>query len=477
MALTDYQDFDALGLAELVRRGAVSPAELVEAAIERIERHNPALNAVTLKAFDQARTTAAGPVPAGPFAGVPFLIKDIDLEVAGWPMSNGSAYLKGYVSRTDSELTRRYRSAGLVFMGKTNTPEFGIPATTEGRHLGICRNPWNPGFSTGGSSGGAAAAVASGMVPVAHASDGLGSIRTPASQCGLVGLKPTQNRNPGGPDDGGRAHGLVVDHVLTRTVRDCAAMLDWTGRPEDDSPYAGPPKAGPFLDELASPPGRLRIAFSIDTPRKLTPHPDVQAVFETTAKQLEALGHTLIDTPDLGIDWRRMYRAQSAVGAGMFVAAIQDWARVLGREPKEEDLEPLAWDSYRRGQAVTGAEVAAGLRDMRRAAREVLRLWRGFDVLLTPVALAPAPPIGHLDPVAVEPREYNRRQGQLFLYPPPANITGQPSLSLPLGMSRDGLPIGMLFTGRFGDEATLFRLAAQIEAAHPWIARRPPIWG
>jgi len=477
MGFAEYDQFDATGLARLVQDQEVTPLELVEAAIARIERRNPALNAVVHKAYDQARLTAMAPLPNGPFAGVPFLIKDIDLNVAGWPMTNGSAFLKGYVSPRDDELTRRYRTAGLVFVGKTNTPEFGIPATTEGRHLGVCRNPWNLGFSTGGSSGGAAAAVASGMVPMAHASDGLGSIRTPASQCGLVGLKPTQNRNPGGPDDAGRAHGLVVDHVLTRTVRDCAAMLDWTGRPEDDAPYTAPAKARAFVDELAEPPGRLRIAFSTDTPRKLVPHADVQAVFDASVKQLEALGHILIDKPDLGIDWRRMYRAQGAVGSAMFVASITDWAKVLGREPREDDLEPLAWDSYRRGQEVTGAEVAEGLRNMRRAAREVLGLWRDFDVLLTPVALAPAPPIGHLDPVAVEPREYNRRQGELFLYPPPANITGQPSLSLPLGMSSDGLPIGMLFTARFGDEATLFRLAAQIETAHPWVDRRPGIWG
>jgi len=477
MGFAEYDRFDAVGLAKLVRDGEVAPPELVDAAIARIERHNPALNAVVHKAYDEARATAAGALPNGPFSGVPFLIKDIDLEVAGWPMTNGSAFLKGYVSARDAELTRRYRAAGLVFVGKTNTPEFGIPATTEGRHLGICRNPWNPGFSTGGSSGGAAAAVAAGMVPMAHASDGLGSIRTPASQCGLVGLKPTQNRNPGGPDDAGRAHGLVVDHVLTRSLRDCAAMLDWTGQPEDDAPYAAPAKARAFADELAIPPGRLRIAFSTDTPGKLAPHPDVQAVFDRTVKQLEALGHTLIDKPDLGIDWRRMYRAQGAVGAAMFVAAIADWARVLGREPREADLEPLAWDSYRRGQAVTGERVTEGLRNMRRSAREVLGLWREFDVLLTPVALSPPPPIGHLDPVAVEPREYNRRQGELFLYPPPANITGQPSLSLPLGQSSDALPIGMMFTGRFGDEATLFRLAAQLETAHPWVDHHPPIWG
>jgi amidase len=200
-------------------------------------------------------------------------------------------------------------------------------------------------------------------------------------------------------------------------------------------------------------------------------------VFDATVALLEGLGHEMIDTPDLAIDWRRLYRAQSAVGGAMFAATIDGWAEVLGRTPAEADLEPLAWESYRRGTALTAAQVGAGLQNLRLAAREVLRLWRGFDVLLTPVCVGPPPAIGHLDPVGVEPREFNRRQGELFLYPPPANITGQPSLALPLGLSRDRLPIGMLFTGRYADEATLFRLAAQIEAAAPWADRRPPIWG
>ncbi len=261
MAFAEYSDFDGLGLAHLVRRGEVTPLELLEEAIARIERHNPTLNAIVYKAYDEARKVAKGKLPDGPFKGVPFLIKDIGMEVTGWPMTNGSALLAGYVSSGDSELTKRYRAAGMVLAAKTNTPEFGIPGTTEGRHLGNCHNPWNPNHSTGGSSGGAAAAVASGIVPMAHASDGLGSIRIPAAQCGLFGMKPTQSRNPGGPDDRGRAHGLIVDHVVTRTVRDSAAMLDWTGYPEDDAPYAPPPKTRPYADEIETPPGHLRIAL------------------------------------------------------------------------------------------------------------------------------------------------------------------------------------------------------------------------
>jgi amidase len=477
MGFAEYDHFDGLGLAHLVRRGEVSPPELLEEAVSRIERHNPTLNAVVYKAYDEARATAKAKLPDGPFKGVPFLIKDIGMPVEGWPMTNGSAYLRNHVSSGDAELVRRYRAAGVVLMGKTNTPEFGIPGTTEGRHLGICRNPWNPNHSSGGSSGGAASAVASGMVPMAHGSDGLGSIRIPSAQCGLVGMKPTQYRNPGGPDDRGRAHGFVVDHVLTRTVRDSAAMLDWTGWPEDDAPYAPAPKARPYMDEIKTAPGKLRIGLYTDVPRGVPPHPDVQAVFDATAKTLEELGHTLIAKKDLPIDWRKLYRAQGAVSGAMFVASIDSYREMTGHDPAEDEMEPLAWASYRSAQKLTPSMVGEGLQNLRLISRQILALWREFDVLLSPVTLAPAPEIGHLDPVNVEPREFNRRQSKVFGYTPPYNMTGQPSLSLPMGMSSTGIPIGMMFTGRYADEATLYRLAAQLEEARPWQDRKPKVWG
>jgi amidase len=477
MGFAEYDRHDGLGLAHLVRRGEVSPLELVDEAIARIERHNPKLNAVIFKAFDQARASAKTKLPDGPFKGVPFLIKDIGMPVEGWPMTSGSAFLRNHVSSGDGELTKRYRAAGMVFLGKTNTPEFGIPGTTEGRHLGICRNPWNPQHSSGGSSGGAASAVASGMVALAHGSDGLGSIRIPSAQCGLVGMKPTQYRNPGGPDDRNRAHGFVVDHVLTRTVRDSAAMLDWTGWPEDDAPYAPVPKARPYMDEIATPPGRLKIGLYTDVPKGIAPHPDVQAVFDDTAKTLAELGHILIPKKDLPIDWRKLYRAQAAVSGAMFAATIDDWKEVIGREPEADEFEPLAWASYKGALKLTPSMVGQGLQNLRLISRQILALWREFDVLLSPVTITPAPPIGLLDPVNVPPREFNQRQGQVFGYTPPYNMTGQPSLSLPMGMSSTGLPIGMMFTGRYGDEATLYRLAAQLEEARPWAGRRPQIWG
>lgn len=477
MSFAEYDHYDATGLAHLVRRGEVSPMELLEEAIARIERHNPKLNAVVFKAYDEARKTAKSKLPDGPFRGVPFLIKDINLPVAGWPMTNGSAYLRNYITPNDAELTKRYRAAGVVLAGKTNTPEFGIPGTTEGRHLGICRNPWNTNHSSGGSSGGAASAVAAGIVPMAHGSDGLGSIRIPAAQCGLVGLKPTQCRNPGGPDDRGRAHGLICDHVLTRTVRDTAAMLDATGYPEDDAPYAPLTKARPYAEEIQLAPGRLRIAFSTSVPSNTPVHADVQTVFDATVKKLGELGHIMIEKKDLPLDWRMLYRAQGCVSGSMFAASVTELTEALGHAPDENDFEPLAWASYKSAMKITGAQAGWGLGMLRVLTREILSWWREFDVLLQPVTLAPPPEIGHLNPVTVEPREFNRRQSRVFGYTPPFNMTGQPSMSLPLGLTPSKLPVGMMFTGRYGDEATLLRLAAQLEQAMPWADRKPPVWG
>ena len=477
MTIAEYDKYDGLGLAHLVRRGEVTPLELLDEAIARIERHNPTLNAVIYKAYDQARQTAKGKLPDGPFKGVPFLIKDINLPVAGWPMTNGSALLAGYVSDADAELTKRYRAAGMVFVGKTNTPEFGIPGTTEGRHLGNCHNPWNLNHSSGGSSGGAAAAVASGMVPMAHASDGLGSIRIPAAQCGLFGIKPTQSRNPGGPDDRGRAHGMICDHVVTRTVRDSAAMLDWTGYPEDDAPYAPLTKKRPFVDELETSPGHLRIAFCTENIQNTPLHPDVKATFDATVALLGELGHTMIELPSLGVNLRKLYKAQGFVSGAMSVVGYEEWAEKMNRPLDESTLEFLALVGYRAAQQITPKDVAWGLQTIRQIGREILALYRNFDVLLQPMTLSPPPPLGFLDPMNVRAREFNRRQGQIFGLTPLANLTGQPSMSVPMGLSTDKLPLGMMFSGRYGDEATLFRLAAQLEQASPWIDRKPPIWG
>jgi len=476
MGFAEYADYDGLGLAAMVAGGEISPLELTLAAIERIERHNGALNAVVHKAYDEARSVAASDLPRGPFRGVPFLIKDLGLTVAGWPRSCGSRFARDLVDDADSGLVSRYRGSGAVLVGKTNTPEFGITGTTESAYLGPCRNPWNPGRIAGGSSGGAASAVASGMVPLAHASDGLGSIRIPAACCGLVGLKVTRDRNPNLPDGYDYAYGLVVDHVVSRTVRDSAAMLDVTGRPEPGSPYPAPPKDRPYLEEVGRSPGRLRIAWSSETPSGRPIDPEVEAALQATTGLLAGLGHEMIPK-GLGIDQRAMYRAMGPAGGANFAAGMKRLIERVGHEPEADELEPLTWASLKAGRKVAGEDVMWGLQALRMINRQILSLFETFDVYLTPVMGAPPPPIGYIDPVALPPREVNRRQGEVFPFTPPFNASGQPSISLPLAWSAAGLPIGMMLTARYADEATLFRLAGQLEKEAPWKDRRPDIWG
>ncbi|MGH7016024.1 MAG: amidase, partial [Caulobacteraceae bacterium] len=327
MSFTEYAQHDGLGLAALVEKGEVSPSELVEAVIERIERNNGAINAVVYKGFDEARRAARSELPKGPFRGVPFLIKDLGMAVAGWPRTDGSRYVRDLVDSADSSLVARYRQAGVIFIGKTNTPEFGITGTTESARLGPCRSPWNPDHISGGSSGGSASATAAGIVPLAHASDGLGSIRIPAACCGLVGLKVTRHRNPNLPEH--NVYGLSVDHVVSRTVRDSAAMLDHTGLADPTAPYPSPPKSGPYLDEVSRSPGRLRIAWSAATPSGRPIDPEVEDALRATVELLERLGHELSQR-DLPIDQRAMYRANRPVGGANFAAEMKRRIAALG---------------------------------------------------------------------------------------------------------------------------------------------------
>jgi amidase len=475
MAFAEYADYDGVGLAALVRRGEVSPAELVEAAIDRIESRNGAVNAVVHTAYDEALKTAAGALPDGPFRGVPFLVKDLLITVAGWPRTNGSRFCLGQVDAEDSGLMRRYRQSGVVPLGKANLSEFGIAGTTETALFGPCRNPWNGEHSVGGSSGGSAAAVAAGIVPMAHGGDGRGSIRIPASCCGLVGLKPTRDRNPHLPDGYDFAQGFVVEHVLTRTVRDCATMLDVTGRPEPASPYAPPAKARPYAEEIEASPGALRIAWSSETANGRPVDPEVQAALETTAELLARLGHEVIPR-GLGVDQRALWGAQNAFSGANFAAGMKRLIDQVGREPLADELEPLTWASWKGGRKFTGVEALWDMQELRKLSRGALALFEDFDVFLTPTLCAPPPKIGYLDPVANAPRDIGRRNGEFFPFPGPANMTGQPSISLPLAWSKSGLPMGMMFTARYADEATLFRLAGQLEKEAPWSGRRPATW-
>ena len=474
--MDDYSEHDGLGLAELVRKEQVTPAELVEAAIARAERLNPTLNAIVYKGYDDARAWARGELPDGPFPGVPFLIKDLGMPVAGWPRTSGSKFARDLVDSEDGGLTRRYRAAGVVPIGKSNTPEYGITGTTESARLGPCRNPWDPDHIAGGSSGGSAAAVAAGIVPLAHASDGLGSIRIPAACCGLVGLKVTRDRNPNMPDGYDYALGNVVDHVVTRTVRDSAAMLDATGYPEPGSPYPPPPKARPYLEEVQASPGKLRIAWSSETPSGRPIEPEIQAALERTAALLKGLGHEVIER-GLGIDYRGLYASRGPAAAANFAAGMVRLIEQVGREPEEDELEPLTWASLKVGRRQTGADVMRSLQETRMLNRRTLAAFEDIDVYLSPVLGTPVPEIGFIDPVRLEPREVNRRQGRVFPFTPPFNFSGQPSMSLPIEQDAHGLPVGMMFTAKYADEATLFRLAGQLEKEAPWKDRRPKVWG
>jgi len=470
----DLSLLDATAQAELVRTGQVSAAELVTAAIERIEALNPVLNAVVTPLFDRA-VEEAGAGPTGPFAGVPYLIKDLACEMEGVRFTEGSRFLAGHVSAYDSELVLRLRRAGLVILGKTNTPEFGMAPACEPALFGPTRNPWDTGRSTSGSSGGSAAAVASGMVPFAHGNDLGGSLRYPASACGLFGLKPTRARNPFGPEYGDIAAGGAVEHALTRSVRDSAALLDATSGPDLGDPYWAPPPARPFLAEVGADPGRLRIGYTVRTPEGDLGHPDCVAAAEYGARLCASLGHEVTET-----DWPGFTPEVGAAIGTMIGAAtswvMRYWIRRVGREPGPDEIEPLNRALWQAGEQVTAADWLLAVGDIQRFSRRVARFFTGFDAFLTPTMSSPPLPIGEMVSTPEDPWRSLQVSGQTVRYAGVvANLTGNPAMSVPLWWNDDGLPIGVHVLGRFGDEATLIRLAAQLEAAQPWADRRPGV--
>jgi amidase len=480
MVFAEYAAYDGLGLAELVKRGDVTPTELVDEAIARIERHNSQLNAVIYKMYEQGRAAAAVLTKtrheARPFHGVPFLLKDILGNYAGVPTALGCRFMTGVVAPHDDTLVVRYKAAGLVALGKTNAPECGILPTTEPALYGPCRNPWNLAHSTGGSSGGSAAAVAAGIVPLAHANDGGGSIRIPAACCGLVGLKPTRGRNPLGPDLGDMMGGLVAEHVVSRTVRDCAAALDCTHGPEPGDPYYAPPVARPFLDEARTAPGRLRIAFATKSPTGTKLHPDCVAAVEATAKLCADLGH-IVEEGAPPLDPVSFWAAFSSVFSVATPMMIDAFAMQHERTPTERDFEPLTWGLYQMGKQVSGSQYQIGIAMIQMAARQIARWHATYDCWLTPTLGAPPLALGTIDINQRDPFLAMQPITEYVPFTPIQNATGQPSISLPLYWNAAGLPIGLMFTGRFGDEATLLRLAAELEEARPWKDRRPAIYG
>lgn len=465
---------DGTAQAGLVRRREVTPLELVDAAIERIERFNPALNAVVTPMFDEARTVARSRLPDGPFTGVPFLLKDLTAAYAGVRMTAGSTMMRDFVPDHDSEMVRRLKRAGLIILGKTNTPEFGLMATTEPQLFGPTRNPWDTHRTAGGSSGGSAAAVAARMVSMAHGSDGGGSIRIPSSCCGCFGLKPTRARNPAGPDHGDLLGGLGVEHAHTISVRDNAALLDATSGPDVGDPYWAPPPMRSFLAEVGADPGRLRIAFTAAPPAGLEMHPDCSDAVKKAALLCAELGHSVEEAaPAVQDDETGQARLTNFVAA--FACKIQEGALSVGKTPAPDELETLTWAVYDMGRKVSAVASLHAVTILHRLSREIGRFFEKYDVWLTPTLLQPPVPLGAFKSESENPLESLYRMGSFSAFPSLCNVTGQPAMSAPLYWNAAGLPIGVHFAARFGDEATLFRLAAQLEEARPWRSQCPPV--
>lgn len=464
---------DAIATAELIRRGQVSAREVTEAAIERIEQIDPALNAVIRKRFDDARAEAAGPLPASPLAGAPFLVKDLGASLAGWRQSKGSRAFRDHVTAAHSAVALRHRAAGLITLGMTSTPEFGNHSTTEPVLFGPTRNPWDPERTAGGSSGGSAAAVASGMVPAAHAGDGGGSIRIPASCCGLFGLKPTRGRNSSAPA-GDAMGGLVVQHALTRSVRDSAAILDATSGRVPGDPYTAARPARPFLDEVGADPGRLRIAWSARPPISAAVHPECAQAARDTAELLASLGHEVEEAAPT-FDGETIIEPYVRIWAIDNLASFRAATRELGREPERDELEITTWELIEFARQFDAVDLLDAFDDLAAAARAIGPFFERYDAWVTPALAQPPLPLGVLNASQGGAVEWWRFDCEFNAWNPIANLTGQPAMSVPLAWSSDGLPIGSLIFGHYGDEATLFRLAAQLEAARPWADRRPPI--
>jgi Asp-tRNA(Asn)/Glu-tRNA(Gln) amidotransferase A subunit family amidase len=470
----DYEHYDALGLADLVRRHLVSPLELLDAAIERVEARNAAVNAVVLKLYDFARRTIASGLPEGPFTGVPYLVKDLTASIAGVPTTRGSRFFADTPPATaDSEHVVRLKRAGLVIFGRTSTCEMGLSLTCEPQLHGPTRNPWDRTRISGGSSGGAAAAVGARMLPMAHASDGFGSIRAPAACCGVVGLKPTRARNTFAPFAGEGLGGLSTEHAVTLTVRDCAALLDATAGLGAGDPYAAPAPARPYLEEVGGAPGPLRIARTAKAPNGATVEAESLKALSEVAKLCADLGHH-VEQADPHVDgaaivptFLTLATANTAVNLASHPTA--------GRPAREGEVERVTWLTGQRGQAVSAPDYVRATQTAHRLGRQMAAFHQRYDVLLTP-ALATLPvKLGWIDMMLDDFDEYWRRVFHFSPFTVWFNITGQPAMVLPLGRSADGRPVAVQLVARFGDEATLFRLAAQLEGARPWFTRKPPL--
>ncbi|MEQ8586176.1 MAG: amidase [Thalassobaculaceae bacterium] len=471
---SDYMTHDAVSLAALIRKGEVSAAEVLEAAIERADAVNPTINAIVTRNDGAARGRVAAGLPDGPLAGVPFLLKDLGALQQGVTMGNGSRLWEGFVAPLDATYTERAEAAGLVVFGRTNTPEMGISWTTEPVANGATRNPWSLDHSPGGSSGGAAAAVAAGIVPVAHATDGGGSIRIPAAHCGLFGLKPTRARNPAGPLVGEGWSGLATGHVVSRSVRDSAALLDGTHGPAPGDPYAAPVPAGAYLDEVGKAPGRLRVALHLTGLDGVPLHAENTKAATDAAELFASLGHEVEEAmPE--VDTEALRDAFEVIIAGNLWVAIAARYRQLDREPDGEGLEKVTWEWARRGTARPASDYAAAVGVIHQAGRQLAAFYDRYDVMLSTVMRNPPRPLGFLGQDERGVDDFIAALVDEMPVTPLANMSGTPAMSLPLAWSADGLPIGIHVGAAYGREDLLFRLAAQVEQAKPWADRRPEI--
>ncbi len=495
MAFKEYGEYDALGLAGLVKRGEVSPVEILEEAIAKIEKLNPKINAVITKAYDMAEKAVDGGLPDGIFKGVPILLKDILQTCKGMRYTMGSKFLKDFVPNVDSEYVVRVKKTGAVILGKTNVPEFGLMGVTEPEYFGPTKNPWNIKYTSGGSSGGSAAAVASRMVPIATGNDGGGSIRIPASCCGVFGLKPSRGRTPNGPEKGEVWMGLVAEHVLTRSVRDSAAMLDATQGSDTGAPYEIKEPGGPYLKAIEVPPDRLRIAFSTELPLGGRIHPECKKAVTQTAKLLEDLGHIVEEkTPE--VDFVELARSYIISLFGEVAFLLSDIENSAGRKIQPGDVEVTTWIISRMGYVVPIWRASWAKCVWDRAARVMGRFHQSYDVYMTPTMSYPPARIGEVTPSFVEKKlmrlvdrlhlykvfnvaksveKIAYRQLTRMPYTQIANQTGQPAMSVPLYWMKNNLPIGVHFMAGFGREDTLLKLAAQLEEAKPWAQMYPKL--
>jgi amidase len=471
---SEYDKYDALGLAELIAKKQITPAELLDDVRRRVETTNTKINAFSHLFFDRAEEQIRNGLGQGPFRGVPFALKDLGQYLKGTITSAGGRVWKDQVADFDSTLVTRYKQAGLVIFGKTATPELGLTTTTESVLYGQTRNPWNLERTSGGSSGGASSVVASRILPMAHASDGGGSIRIPASCCGLFGLKPTRGRVPMGPGQFEGWNGLSAHHAVTISVRDSAALLDVSSGVELGAPYYPPPQQRPFLHEVGADPGKLRIALIADSPAGTPVDQECRSAATDAAKLCESLGHK-VEEAKWPVDAAILRGAFLAIVNVSVARALDDAAKTLGRAVTDKDVETVTWAMAQQGRDISSVAYSSAIATIHQIGFMMAKFQQSYDVILNPTLGKPPAPLGVLSLSPKDMRTFTKEITEFTPFTSVYNVTGQPSMSVPLHWTPDGLPVGVMFSARFGDEATLFRLASQLEKAKPWAERRPKI--